>query len=443
MPSPYISNTEASRKEMLRAIGVSSSEDLFQDIPQAYRSPPLSLPEPLSELELLRELKALSQQNANVEDYACFLGAGSYNHYIPSVVGHVTGRSEFYTSYTPYQAEISQGTLQATYEFQSLVCELTGMDVANAGMYDGSTAMAEAALMACRATRRRRVMVLDSVSPIYVDILRTYLGVQEIGVEVVSRDALSVTSDTACVICQYPDFYGYVEDLSPYAQASHDAGALLAASVDPIALGMFRPPGEYGVDVVVGEGQGIGSAPMFGGPYIGLFACRSQHLRQMPGRIVGKTTDTRGREGYVLTLQTREQHIRRETATSNICTNEALVALASTAYLAAVGPRGLRRVAELCYHKAHYAAQRIEAIPGYSLPFKGTFFKEFVIRCPRPPAETNQALLREGIIGGLDISPGACPELRRRVPNGMLLCVTEMNNRDQVDSLVGALSSLA
>ena len=416
------------------SIGVSSSDELFLDIPKAYRNPSLALPKPLSELELLRELKALSQQNANVEDYACFLGAGSYNHYVPSVVSHVTGRSEFYTSYTPYQAEISQGTLQVTYEFESLVCELTGMDVANAGMYDGSTALAEAALMACRVTRRRQVIVLDSVSPRYVEILRTYMEAQDIGMEVVSRDALSVASDTACVICQYPSFYGYLEDLSPYAQVSHDSGALLVASVDPIALGMFRPPGEYGADIVVGEGQGMGSAPIFGGPYVGLFACRSQYLRQMPGRIVGKTTDSQGRDGYVLTLQTREQHIRRETATSNICTSVALVALASTVYLAAVGSQGLRKVAELCYHKSHYAAQCIEALPGYSLPLQGTFFKEFVVQCPKPPAEINESLIKEKIIGGLDISA--------HVPDGMLLCVTEMNSRDQIDSLVDALSRL-
>ena len=443
MPSPYISNTEADRREMLNAIGVSSADDLFNDIPGAYRDPSLAIPEPLSELELIRELRALGQQNADLEDYACFLGAGSYNHYIPSVVRHVTGRSEFYTAYTPYQAEISQGTLQTTYEFQSLVCELTGMEVANAGMYDGSTALAEAVLMACRVTKRKRVVALDTVSPIYLEVLSTYMEVQGISVDVVSQDALSVDSEVACVICQYPNFYGYLEDLTPYSEAGHGSGALLVVSADPIALGMFRPPGDYGADIVVGEGQCMGTAPMFGGPYVGLFAARSQHLRQMPGRIVGKTTDTQGREGYVLTLQTREQHIRRETATSNICTSEALVALASTAYLAAVGAGGLKKVAELCYHKAHYAAQQIAAIPGYSLPLQGTFFKEFVVQCPRPPAEINRALLGEKIIGGLDISPQAHPDLRPRVPNGMLLCVTEMNTRDQIDALVDSLSRLS
>ncbi|MCH9036855.1 MAG: aminomethyl-transferring glycine dehydrogenase subunit GcvPA [Chloroflexi bacterium] len=450
MPSPYISNTDADRTEMLDAIGVSSSADLFLDIPEAYRDPALDIPRPLSEMELLRELKVMARRNADLDDYACFLGAGSYNHYIPSVVRHITGRSEFYTSYTPYQAEISQGTLQTTYDFQSLVCRLTGMDVANAGMYDGSTALAEAALMACRITRRKRVVALDTVSPGYLEILNSYMEPQDIDVQVMSPSALNVTEETACLICQYPDFYGIIEDLGPYAEASHRAGALLVASADPIALGMFRSPGEYDADIVVGEGQCMGTSPTFGGPYLGLFAARSRHMRQMPGRIVGKTTDARGREGFVLTLQTREQHIRRETATSNICTSEALVALALTAYLAALGPRGLRSVAQLSYHKAHYAAQQIAALPGYSLPVKGDFFKEFVIQCPRPPSEINRALLKDNIIGGLDLTNSVRPEPSRRTeglrsgaPNSMLLCVTEMNTRDQIDSLVLALSKLS
>ena len=434
MPSPYISNTEADRKEMLKSIGVSSPDELFQDIPESYRDPSVEVPEPLSELELLRELKTLGNQNANLDEYACFLGAGSYNHYIPSVVRHVTGRSEFYTSYTPYQPEISQGTLQTTYEFQSLICDLTAMDVANAGMYDGSTALAEAALMACRVTGRRHITVLDTVSPRYLDLLRTYMEIQAIGLDVVSPDSLPINPETACVVSQYPNFYGYLEDLSPYVQASRDAGALAVGYVDPIALGMLRPPGDFGVDIVVGEGQSMGMAPMFGGPYVGLFACKSAYLRQMPGRIVGKTADTLGREGYVLTIQTREQHIRRETATSNICTSVALIALGSTTYLAALGPKGLKKVADLCYHKAHYAAQQISAIPGYSLPFQGPFFKEFVVQCPKSPAEVNKALYNAGIIGGLDISD--------QVHNGILLCVTEMNTREQIDALLDVLSGL-
>jgi len=435
MPSPYISNTEADRQEMLQAIGVATSDQLFLDIPQSHRDPHLDLPKPLSELELLRELRATSQLNANLEDYACFLGAGSYNHYVPSVVKHIVGRSEFYTSYTPYQAEISQGTLQSTFEFQSLICDLTGMDVANAGMYDGSTAIAEAALMACRVTRRRHVTVLDTVSPLYIEILRTYMNAQDITIDVQSPDSLAVSSDTACLISQYPNFYGYIEHLSTHSAAAHDAGALLVVSTDPIALGMLRPPGDFDADIVVGEGQPLGSSTNFGGPYLGLFACSEKYLRQMPGRIVGKTTDTQGREGYVLTLQTREQHIRRETATSNICTSESLVALAATAYLSALGPVGLRKVAEQCYHKAHYAAQQISQLPGYCLPIEGTFFCEFVVQCPKSPAEINGVLQGSKIIGGLDISD--------QIDNGMLLCVTEMNTRDQIDSLVETLSTLS
>ncbi len=433
MASPYISNTEADRQEMLRAIGVQSSDQLFLDIPEFHRDPHVDIPKPLSELELLRELRAASRLNANVQDYACFLGGGSYNHYVPSVVKHVVGRSEFYTSYTPYQAEISQGTLQHTFEFQSLVCDLTGMDVANAGMYDGSTAMAEAALMACRSTKRRHVSVLDTVSPLYLEILRTYLNAQDIQIDVQSPGSLALDASTACLIAQYPNYYGCIDDLSTYVTAAHDAGALMVVAANPIALGLLRSPGSFGADIVVGEGQPLGSSTNFGGPYLGLFACNEKHLRQMPGRIVGKTTDTQGREGYVLTLQTREQHIRRETATSNICTSESLVALAATVYLSALGPGGLRTVAEQCYHKAHYAAQRISELPGYSLPMEGSFFSEFVVRCPRPPAEINATLAEHNVIGGLDVSD--------QIENGMLICVTEMNPREQIDSLVELLAA--
>ena len=431
MTSPYISNTDADRKAMLESTGVASVADLFLEIPESHRDPPLDLPAPLSELELIRELRSLSLKNANLDDYACFLGAGSYNHYIPSVVRHVTGRSEFYTSYTPYQPEISQGTLQTTYDFQSMVCHLTGMDVANAGMYDGSTALAEAALMACRITRRRNVVVLNTVSPLYRDIIAHYMAPQDIGMTVVSPDTLTVNEEVACVITQYPDFYGRIAPLTPYANAAHEAKALLVVSADPVALAMFKSPGDYGADIVVGEGQTVGSPTTFGGPYVGLFSAKTKHLRQMPGRIVGKTTDDRGREGFVLTLQTREQHIRRQTATSNICTSEALVALASTAYLTAVGPKGLAHVAELCYHKAHYAASQIAELPGYCLPFNVPFFREFVVQCPKSPSEINSALLDAQIIGGLDVSD--------TIPNGMLLCATEMNTRDQIDHLVQAL----
>ena len=433
MPSPYIPNTDADRSALLRTIGVRSVDELFADIPKAHRDPELRLPPPLSEAELKRELAAMARRNAAPGEYACFLGAGAYHHYVPAIVPYLVGRAEFATSYTPYQPEISQGTLQATYEFQSLVCQLTGMDVANAGMYDGSTAVAEAALMACRITGRGAIAYTNALHPRYLDVLRTYLESQGLTL-VLTSGAAALPLDTAGVIVQSPNFLGHMEDTSIAAQAAHAAGALLIAVFDPIALGMFRPPGELGADIAVGEGQPLGLSMSFGGPYVGLFATRTQYLRQMPGRLVGRTRDSTGRDGFVLTLQTREQHIRRERATSNICTSESLMATAAAIYLAALGRRGLRRVAELCYHKAHYAAERIAALPGYSVPFRGMFFREFVIHCPAPPYLINQRLLEQGIIGGLDVSD--------RLPFAMLLCVTEMTTRQDIDRLVDALRKM-
>ncbi len=431
---PYIPNTEADRRDMLDAIGAASAEELFKDIPSSYRNPRFNLPPPLSELELRREIEAMARENRVPGEYACFLGGGVYRHYAPAVVRQIVSRGEFITSYTPYQPEVAQGTLQTIYEFQSLVCQLTGMEVANAGMYDGATALAEGALMACRVTGRNRIAVLDSVSPSYREVLHTYTDAQGLQVDTAPREGGSLGEGTACLLVQHPNFFGYLEDLASLGQQAHAQGALLVVSVDPIALGLFRPPAEYDADIVVAEGQSLGIAPSFGGPNVGLFACKERYLRQMPGRIVGKTVDTRGRTGYVLTLQTREQHIRRERATSNICTNEALVALATVAYLSALGSRGLRHTAELCYHKAHYAASLIEGIEGFSLPLSGTFFQEFVVSCPMPPAEINVRLLDQGIIGGLDVSA--------LVPNGMLFCVTEMNSRQEIECLAQALAGL-
>jgi glycine dehydrogenase subunit 1 len=434
MPSPYLPNTEADRSAMLREIGASSADELFYDVPARFRNVQFKLPPPLSELELKRELGELAKRNASLDDYACFLGAGYYHHFVPSVVAHLTSRSEFYTAYTPYQAEASQGTLQATYEYQSLVCQLTGMEVSNAGMYDGSTAAAEAALMAHRITGKAKVAVLSTVNPRYQAVIKTYVRDQKISLEKVEPNQDSLPSDCACLVVQQPNFFGYFEDLSAHARKAHDSGALFIVIADPISLGMFKPPGDYGADIVVAEGQALGSPPSFGGPGLGIFTCRREYLRQMPGRIVGRTVDKNGRPGYVLTLATREQHIRRERATSNITTNEALVALAATVYLAAMGKRGLRQIAELCYHKAHYAAQAITKLKGYRLVFPQPFFKEFVVRCPVAPSEINQALFEEKIIGGLDIS--------HLVDNGMLLCVTEMNTREEIDRLVKVLGEL-
>jgi glycine dehydrogenase subunit 1 len=433
MTLPYIANTETDRQAMLAAIGVASVEELFADIPAEFRTGELGLPPALSEPELVRELSALAERNQPVDSMPCFLGGGAYRHFIPSVVNEVIGRSEYATAYTPYQAEISQGTLQTAFEFQSMTCELTAMDVANAGMYDGASALAEACLMAGGVTGRRRIAILSTVHPHYQAVVRTYAFGRDLAVDVLPPDGLALSEEHACLAVQQPNFFGcFLPDVEAVERTAHDAGALLIVSADPISLGLFRPPGDHGADVVVGEGQSLGSPLNFGGPYLGLFACRQQYLRQMPGRIVGRTSDAQGRAGYVLTLQTREQHIRRERASSNICTSQQLVALAATVYLTAMGKQGLRQVAELCYHKAHYAAQRIAGLPGYSLAFDGLFFKEFVVRCPCPPSEVNRALLERGIVGGLDVS--------QDVDNGLLLCITEMNTREEIDRLVEALA---
>lgn len=430
MQTPYLPNTDVDRRAILKAVGVSSNDVLFRDIPHQYLNVPFRLPLPLSELELKKELQALAGRNVSLDEYACFLGAGFYHHFIPSVVGHITSRSEFYTAYTPYQAEASQGTLQAMYEYQSMVCRLTGMEVSNAGLYDGSTATAEAALMACRVTQREKVAVLSTVNPNYVNVVKTYLSGRGLPPVKIS-EGQAIPADAACLIVQQPNFFGHFEDLSSLVKRAHDAGAILVTIADPISLGLFKSPGEYGADIVVGEGQALGNPVSFGGPGLGIFACRKDYLRQVPGRIVGKTADAEGNPGYVLTLSTREQHIRRERATSNITTNEALVALAATVYLAALGKRGLRQVAELCYHKAHYAAQAISQLKGYSLAFNQPFFKEFAIRCPVPPPKINKALYRKKIIGGLDISD--------TIEDGMLLCVTEMNTKAEIDRLAAVM----
>ena len=430
MPSPYLPNTDADRRTMLREVGVGSIEELFQDIPEEVRHAQFKLPRPLSEVELKKELSQLAGRNASLDNYACFLGAGSYRHFIPSTVEHVIGRSEFYTAYTPYQAEVSQGTLQATYEYQSLACQLTGMEVSNAGMYDCSTAAAEAAIMACMITRRGKIAVSSTVNPAHRDVIKTYVQARGFSIEMAELNS-GISSDSACLVVQHPNFLGYLEEVEACVQKAHDGGALLIAIVDPISLGMLKPPGQYGADIAVADGQALGNPMSFGGPGLGIFACRREYLRQMPGRIVGKTVDVAGKTGYVMTLVTREQYIRRERATSNICTSEALMALAAAVYLAALGKTGLRHVAELCYHKAHYAAERIAKLKGYSLVFSKPFFKEFAIRCPVAPSRINQALFNEGIIGGLDIG--------HIIDNAMLPCVTEMNTKQEIDKLVGIL----
>jgi glycine dehydrogenase subunit 1 len=443
--SHYIAITEAERAEMLQSIGISDVAELFAGVPESLRFPHVELPAPLSEIELRRILTALSNKNANASTHSIFLGAGAYNHFVPSAVDQILRRSEFYTAYTPYQPEISQGTLQAIFEYQSLICRLTGMEVANASHYDGGTALAEAALMAVASSRnRRKVVVAPSVGPQYRAVLRTYTqgsDLQIVGDErpdATLDDVLAlVDNTTAALVVQNPDFFGTLHDLKPLAERVHAAGALLVAHVDPIALGLFQTPGEADVDIATAEGQPLGVGLSFGGPYLGIFTCKSKYVRKMPGRLAGATLDIDGKIGYVLTLQAREQHIRREQATSNICTNQGLMALAAAVYLSLMGRQGLRKVAELCYHRSHYAAQEIAKVPGYSLIDQGAFFREFVVRTPRPVAEINAALRDRGIIGGYDLS-NDYPHLG----NAMLLCVTEMNSKAEIDDLVQALAQI-
>lgn len=446
----YLPNTDADRAAMFKAVGVKGMDDLFHDVPQSLRYPPLDLPPPISEVEVLRELREISEYNVNLDHAPCFLGAGAYRHFVPSVVGHVLGRSEFYTAYTPYQPEISQGTLQTMFEYQSLICALTGMDVANASHYDGATSLAEAVVMAVSVGRgkRRKVLLSAGVHPEYRAVVRTYT--QGMDLTLVGEDAgplhagrlgALVDADTACVVVQTPNFLGYLEEpstLRALAAAAHVAGALLVVTADPISLGLFLPPGEYGADIVCGEGQALGGGLNFGGPYLGYFACKQEHVHKMAGRVVGQTADHNGQRGFVLTLSAREQHIRREKATSNICSNEALMSLAAGVYLTAMGKNGLRKVAELCYHKAHYAASELSALPGFKIENGRLFFKEFPLQCPGPVEAINDYLLNEwGIIGGYDLGRDY-PELA----NTMLVCVTEMNTREEIDTLVEALGGM-
>jgi glycine dehydrogenase subunit 1 len=405
------------------------------------RFPALNLPEAASELETRWELETLAGANFTMADGPCFLGAGAYHHFVPAVVDAVLRRGEFYTAYTPYQPEISQGTLQAIFEYQTMVCDLTGMEASNASHYDGATATAEAVITAVNVQRmkRRKVVVSRWVHPEFRAVVRTYtqgMGLSIVGDEAPETDVCAlVDEDTACLIVQYPDFRGRFEDLTSFAEAAHEAGALLIVVADPIALGLLKPPGDFGADIVVGEGQPLGVGLNFGGPYLGFFATREKYVRKMAGRLVGQTEDVDGERGFVLTLSTREQHIRREKATSNICTNEGLIALAAAVYMAALGRCGLRQVAELCYHRAHYAADLIDALDGYTVMRDDHFFKEFVVRCPEPVETINQYLMDEwGIIGGYDLGQDYA-----ELENHMLLCVTEMTQREDIELLASVL----
>ncbi|MCD6301979.1 MAG: aminomethyl-transferring glycine dehydrogenase subunit GcvPA [Anaerolineae bacterium] len=449
----YLPHTAHEREEMLARVGVTSVDELFEVVPEDVRYPRVDLPDPLTEAELMTELRAMAERNADLNHAPCFVGAGAYHRFVPAVVGQIVGRSEFLTAYTPYQPEISQGTLQATFEYQSMICELTGMEVSNASHYDGATATAEAVIMAHSAShgRRTRAVLSPTVHPEYRQVVRTYLqGAQFdiVGDESISDDAPEhqladlldlVDDNTACVVVQSPAFTGEILDLTGLAERVHAHGAMLVMVSDPIALGMLRSPGAWGADIAVGDGGSLGSPLSFGGPSLGFFACRKADVRRMAGRLVGQTEDADGQRGYVLTLATREQHIRREKASSNICTNQGLNALAAAVYLAALGKHGLGALARVVYHRAHHAAARISELDGYELVSKGPFFQEFVVECPEPARSVNQRLWeRHGIIGGYDLGQ-VTPAWERR----MLVCVTEMNPVAQIDALVAALEEVA
>jgi glycine dehydrogenase subunit 1 len=442
---PYTPHTDEEREEMLRAIGVESVDDLFDQIPENLRIARLNLPSGMSELEVARHVRSLAARNANLDDYISFLGAGAYDHFIPSVVRVLTSRGEFSTAYTPYQPEVSQGTLQAVYEYQTLICALTGMDIANASMYDGASALAEAAILCLHATRRNEVVIARSVHPEYRATVATYLRGADVRIREVDYDddtgttrldALesNVCDKTAAVVVQHPNFFGALEPVDEIRRLAHGAGALYVACVNPVSLGVLRPPGEYGADVVVGEGQPLGNPLAFGGPYLGFFAVTSALMRRVPGRLSGETQDTDGRRACVLTLRAREQDIRREKATSNICTNQALNALAACVHLSALGRRGFSELAELNLQKAHYAHRVLTALPGVAGRFSAPFFNEFVLRLPRDVEATNQRLLQRRIIGGLP--------LRRFYPNlgdCCLFAVTETRTRADIHALEEAL----
>jgi len=437
---PFFPNTDEDRREMLRQIGVRDFDDLLENIPASIRlREALALPKPLSEMEVLSELQELASQNQGTETMVSFLGGGAYDHFIPAAVGAILSRPEFYTAYTPYQAEVSQGTLQAIYEYQTMICRLTGMDAANASMYDGGSAVAEAALLAVRHTDRKELVIAGKVHPCYLEIVKTYTQGWEIALRQVppaegKADCRAieevVNEKTAAVIVQQPNFYGCLEDVGEIGKIAHDAGALFVVSADPISLGLLTPPGSYGADVVVGEGQSLGIPLSFGGPYLGIFALKDFLIRKIPGRLSGITVDTDGKRGFTLALQTREQHIRREKATSNICTNQGLMMLAACVYLSLMGKEGISEVARLCLQKSHYLAREIEKIPGFKLKWSHPFFKEFVVETPVTPSTILERLSRKGILGGLDISR------YDKGVEGLLIAVTEKRTKEEMDRLV-------
>ncbi|GAB60984.1 MAG: aminomethyl-transferring glycine dehydrogenase subunit GcvPA [Candidatus Jettenia sp.] len=444
----YIPNTEHDGEMMLGEMKVPSFESLLKDIPAPLRNFSLSLHQGLSEPEVLRVLRDLSGGNISTDAYISFLGAGAYEHYIPSIVDHLASRSEFYTCYTPYQPEVSQGTLQVIYEFQTVMCELTGMDVSNASLYDGSTALAEAALLSLRLHEKNKIICSRAIHPEYRQVLKTYLkGLHTEIIEIDTPEGITDTDQlkkmaddkTSAVLIQSPNFFGCIEDMETISTIAHKQGALFIACVNPISLGVLKSPGEYDADIAVGEAQVLGNYINYGGPYLGFFTVKKEFLRRMPGRIVGETVDSEGRRCFVLTLQAREQHIRRQKATSNICTNQGLLALRACIYVCALGKTGMAELANLNIQKSHYAYERLCALNTVKPVFKTPFFHEFVLKAQGniPVNKMNEYLLKKGIIGGLELS-GFYPEL----DNCMLLCVTETKTKESIDRLILELSQI-
>lgn len=441
---PYIPNTDLDQEKMLKDIGMDNIEDLFKDIPNNLRlNERLNINEPMSELEVSRKLKNLSEKNLSNEDLICFLGAGSYDHYIPSVVKHVTSRSEFYTAYTPYQPEISQGTLQAIFEYQTMIAELTGMDVSNASIYDGATACAEAAMLAMTNTKRKNIIVSKTVHPDTRKVLGTYVkfhgGVlvevdSNYGETDVEKLYNLIDKDTAAVIVQNPNFFGIIENLTQVEKITHSNKSLFIMSVDPISLGILKTPGEIGADIAVGDGQSLGNDMNFGGPYLGFMASTSKLMRKLPGRIVGQTEDVDGKRAFVLTLQAREQHIRRQKATSNICSNQSLNAVAAAVYMSVMGKEGIKEVAKQCMSKSHYAYKGLLKSKKCKPVFNKPFFKEFAVETIAHPDKVNEELLQAGILGGYSLEE-SYPDLK----NSLLFCVTEKRTKEEIDKLASLM----
>jgi glycine dehydrogenase subunit 1 len=440
---PFLTNSDQDIQEMLKTIGVPEFEKLVANIPKELRfKGKLNIPDAISELEITSLIDQLGNKNST---HTSFLGGGTYDHYIPAIIDTLIGRSEYYTAYTPYQPEVSQGTLQSIYEFQSMICELTGMDVTNASMYEGGSALAEAMLLACGHTRRNKILISGTVNRRYKQVLEAYIlhndiDLVEIPVEnfmtnlTKLKDQLS--DEVAGVIIQHPNYFGYLEDVFAVKEMVEANGALLISYYDPISLGLLAPPGQYGADLAIAEGQVLGNKQNFGGPFVGLFSSKDKYIRKIPGRLSGKTTDLDGEEGFVLTLQTREQHIRRDKATSNICTNSGLMALAATIYLAVMGREGIRKTANLCLQKSHYLAESLNKIPNVNAIVDMPFFKEFVAEFPRPAGEVLQELEKENIFGGISLDEAG-------LPNHLLISVTEKRTRQEMDTYISAIQSMA